>query len=455
MTGDYHHQKMPGGDSAIGSPSTSSKASYHKDQKKSRKQPLLSKSKSFRSSHCHSIFDRGFAKTGNPGASFAKTGNPGTTFSKTGNPGTSFLPSDCNYYPCSRCNCCCDMHKPPKRVMFREVTNEAFSFPTKKGIVGVKQHLKASQHGGPFEYSEAPSNKALGYSDKMYENISEYVGRSYSEGVLLPRWSRNKCVEHAFMAENVSHASSNYPYSNRLESPSDHYQSPKEIDGDYSYAYSDCISPAFLIRSEEDPAFNENIYEEINTEDTGQEDADNDTSVDFSTSPQSSFKSLSSSQKSLMLESKGGENSNSSKGEAYRRVVSEELNGGPECAAMFGDLEEVNRRMSQLNMDVKDLLHPLTYSNHSRGTEDSGFDSGEMSSINSSSLSTSKSSVVSRTSSSEVLKCHGTKCAEHSDAIDPNLSNKSVRVSLVDMSHAIDDLDHIVGILKGDIDHQL
>merc|ERR1712083_179937 len=173
-----------------------------------------------------------------------------------------------------------------------------------------------------------------------------------------------------------------------------------------------------------------------------------------------------------MGEKKEGENSNSVKGEGYKRIISEELNGGPECTPMFEDLEEVNRKMSHLHMDVKDLLHPLTYSsnsNHSRGTADSGFDSGELSSINSSSLSTSKSSVVSRTNSSEVLKCHKPgasssssevlKCHKYkessasssSEKIDPSLANKSVRVSLVDMSHAIDHLDHIVGILKGDI----
>merc|ERR1719350_2483889 len=52
-----------------------------------------------------------------------------------------------------------------------------------------------------------------------------------------------------------------------------HYKSPKEVDGDYSYAYSDSVSPAFLIRvgaameysgsGEEEEDGKENIYEEI------------------------------------------------------------------------------------------------------------------------------------------------------------------------------------------------
>jgi len=52
-----------------------------------------------------------------------------------------------------------------------------------------------------------------------------------------------------------------------------HYKSPKEVDGDYSYAYSDSVSPAFLIRvgaameysgsEEEVEEAKENIYEEI------------------------------------------------------------------------------------------------------------------------------------------------------------------------------------------------
>jgi hypothetical protein len=290
------------------------------------------------------------------------------------------------------------------------------------------------------------------------------------------------------MTQTVGHASSNYPYfTSRVDIvDSDHYQSPKEIDGDYSYAYSDCISPAFIIRSEGDPAFNENIYEEINVEDKTEDEENTDKTNEFSRSPQFSLKSLSSSQKSVSLERKG-ENSNSVKGEGYKRIISEELNGGsdgygrliseelnggPECTPMFEDLEEVNRKMSHLHMDVKDLLHPLTYSsnsNHSRGTADSGFESGELSSINSSSFSTSKSSVVSRTNSSEVLKSHKPSTSSPSsevlkrhrykepsssssgEKLDPSLVNKSVRVSLVDMSHTIDHLDHIVGILKGDI----
>merc|ERR550539_1027364 len=56
--------------------------------------------------------------------------------------------------------------------------------------------------------------------------------------------------------------------------PSNHYKSPHEVDGEYSYAYSDSVSPAFLIRvgasmnysgsgEDENEDSKENIYEEI------------------------------------------------------------------------------------------------------------------------------------------------------------------------------------------------
>merc|ERR1719384_505024 len=56
--------------------------------------------------------------------------------------------------------------------------------------------------------------------------------------------------------------------------PSNHYKSPHEVDGEYSYAYSDSVSPAFLIRvgasmnysgsgEDETEDSKENIYEEI------------------------------------------------------------------------------------------------------------------------------------------------------------------------------------------------
>merc|ERR1711892_851388 len=56
--------------------------------------------------------------------------------------------------------------------------------------------------------------------------------------------------------------------------PTNHYKSPRDVDGEYSYAYSDSVSPAFLIRvgaameysgslEESGDSRDENIYEEI------------------------------------------------------------------------------------------------------------------------------------------------------------------------------------------------
>lgn len=68
--------------------------------------------------------------------------------------------------------------------------------------------------------------------------------RRYSSSHVADCWS-----DHAHNSNNAA-SSCDCENAGRLEDPSSghHYQTPKEVDGDYSYAYSDSVSPAFLIR---------------------------------------------------------------------------------------------------------------------------------------------------------------------------------------------------------------
>jgi len=69
--------------------------------------------------------------------------------------------------------------------------------------------------------------------------------RRYSSSHVADGWG-----EHAHNSNNAASSCDCENAGNNVDDPSSghHYQTPKEVDGDYSYAYSDSVSPAFLIR---------------------------------------------------------------------------------------------------------------------------------------------------------------------------------------------------------------
>lgn len=198
-----------------------------------------------------------------------------------------------------------------------------------------------------------------------------------------------------------------------------HYQSPKEVDGDYSYAYSDSVSPAFLIRvgaamcysgsGEEEEETKENIYEEIREKSEEHQNLQADSRKSSTTSQEASTTSSTKSRFQKALEAvtrrssrsleHGGDRDKSfhlsiSKGRKKslidRARVDWDCDGeGPgiksrlnkSSSDMFGEVNACHTRvMSQLKLDVEDMLMPPPSPEGSETQDDSGFHSGGMSS---------------------------------------------------------------------------
>jgi len=217
-----------------------------------------------------------------------------------------------------------------------------------------------------------------------------------------------------------------------------HYKSPKEVDGDYSYAYSDSVSPAFLIRvgaameysgsgeEEDEEEAKENIYEEIR-----EKSEENQTQADSRKSSTSSHEVSTTSstgttksrfQKALEAVTRrssrslehnnnnnsGNNNNNNNNNNNRERSFHLSISKGrkknlidraridwdcdPQTSGMRSRLnkssndmlEEVGschaKVLSQLKLDVEDMLMPPPSPAQDETQDDSGFHSGGMSS---------------------------------------------------------------------------
>lgn len=211
------------------------------------------------------------------------------------------------------------------------------------------------------------------------------------------------------------------------QTSNNHYKSPRDVDGEYSYAYSDSVSPAFLIRvgaamdysgsmADSEASKDENIYEEIreNSEENQKSD-DHDSGKSSSASQDNSGHTLipnphsatkSKFQKALDAVTRrsgrsldaGSEKSfhlSISKGRKKSLIDKAKIDWdcdtmGPSGMVsklnkshsdMFGDVTEShNLVMSQLKLDVEDMLMPPPSPPGDETQDDSGFHSGGMSS---------------------------------------------------------------------------
>merc|ERR1719187_45655 len=218
--------------------------------------------------------------------------------------------------------------------------------------------------------------------------------------------------------------------------PNNHYKSPRDVDGEYSYAYSDSVSPAFLIRvgaameysgSQDGSADSrdENIYEEIRekSEEVAEEKSppkdsrkSSTTSQEISSTsteaPKSKFqKALDAvtrrSSRSLDAGSEKAFHLSISKGRKKSLIdkakVDWDCEGTPgmiskfnkSSSDMFGEVNAChNRVMSQLKLDVEDMLMPPPSPPGDETQDDSGFHSGGMSSNNSYSPKSKRKSII-------------------------------------------------------------
>jgi len=198
-----------------------------------------------------------------------------------------------------------------------------------------------------------------------------------------------------------------------------HYKSPKDVDGDYSYAYSDSVSPAFLIRvgaqmeysgsgEEEEDEGKENIYEEIREKSEEHQQYQSDSRKSSTSSHEVSTTSSTKSRFQKALEAVTRRSSRSlehgdrdrsfhlsiSKGRKKSLIDRAHVDWDchPETGGMKSRLnkshsdmlEEVSashtRVMSQLKLDVEDMLMPPPSPPGDETQDDSGFHSGGMSS---------------------------------------------------------------------------
>jgi len=211
--------------------------------------------------------------------------------------------------------------------------------------------------------------------------------------------------------------------------PSNHYKSPHEVDGEYSYAYSDSVSPAFLIRvgasmnysgsgEDENEDSKENIYEEI--KDKSDENLDRSSTKDSrksSAGSQETSETKSKFQKALdavtrrssrsldagseksfhLSISKGRKKSLIDKAkvdwDCYGPGLTSKLNKS--SSDLFGEVSAShNKVMSQLKLDVENMLMPPPSPPGDDTQDDSGFHSGGHSSNTSYSPKTKRKSII-------------------------------------------------------------
>jgi len=218
--------------------------------------------------------------------------------------------------------------------------------------------------------------------------------------------------------------------------PNNHYKSPRDVDGEYSYAYSDSVSPAFLIRvgaameysgSQEGSvdSRDENIYEEIRekSEEVAEEKSPPKDSRKSSTTSQEISNTSSEAPKSKFQKALDAVTRRSSRSldagseKAFHLSISKgrkkslidkakvdwDCEGTPgmiskfnkSSSDMFGEVNAChNRVMSQLKLDVEDMLMPPPSPPGDETQDDSGFHSGGMSSNNSYSPKSKRKSII-------------------------------------------------------------
>jgi len=216
-----------------------------------------------------------------------------------------------------------------------------------------------------------------------------------------------------------------------------HYKSPKEVDGDYSYAYSDSVSPAFLIRvgaameysgsgeEEDEEEAKENIYEEIREKSEDNQlhnNQQNETDSRKSSTSSHEVSTTSStgttksrfqkaleavtrrSSRSLEHNNNNSNKNNNNRERSFHLSISKgrkknlidrariDWDCDPQTSGMRSRLnkssndmlEEVGschaKVLSQLKLDVEDMLMPPPSPARDETQDDSGFHSGGMSS---------------------------------------------------------------------------
>jgi hypothetical protein len=216
-----------------------------------------------------------------------------------------------------------------------------------------------------------------------------------------------------------------------------HYKSPKDVDGDYSYAYSDSVSPAFLIRvgaameysgsgeEEDEEEAKENIYEEIREKSEDNHNHQNETDSRKSSTSSHEVSTTSSTgttksrfQKALEAVTRrssrslehnnnnnnSSNNNNNNRERSFHLSISKgrkknlidrariDWDCDPQASGMRSRLnkssndmlEEVGschaKVLSQLKLDVEDMLMPPPSPARDETQDDSGFHSGGMSS---------------------------------------------------------------------------
>lgn len=240
-----------------------------------------------------------------------------------------------------------------------------------------------------------------------------------------------------------------------------HYQRPKDVDGDYSYAYSDSVSPAFLIRvgatmdySAEDEESKENIYEEIrdkSEEQLYQADSRKSSTSSHEVSTTSSTKSRF--QKALEAVTRRSSRSlehgdrdrsfHMSISKGRKKTLIDRASVDWDCDPERGSgmksrlnkssndmLEEVgschNKVMNQLKLDVEDMLMPPPSLPGDDTQDDSGFHSGGMSS------STSTEDQMSKTKRKSIIKT--SKSTKRSES-QPGRMNRCESIDFKEMGH--------------------
>jgi len=245
----------------------------------------------------------------------------------------------------------------------------------------------------------------------------------------LPPVSSSSCCSPQYEADQEPQEGL---FSSSSAMPSNHYKSPHEVDGEYSYAYSDSVSPAFLIRvgasinysgsgEDETEDSKENIYEEI--KDKSDEDLDKSSAKDArksSSGCQEAETTKSKFQKALEAVTRrssrsldaGSEKSfhlSISKGRKKSLIDKAKVDWdcyGPtgtglttklnkSSSDMFGEVSASHTKvMSQLKLDVENMLMPPPSPPADDTQDDSGFHSGGHSSNNSYSPKTKRKSII-------------------------------------------------------------
>merc|ERR1712001_733849 len=164
--------------------------------------------------------------------------------------------------PCE-CVCTCGDPVPPKPVRRGMFSDESCSCSDDEKVKSLPVHMSSDS---------STRGMGRGGSERLCCGPPSLPSRGQSVRMLKEEERRELSVKEEEMEEIRRNDEESTGCCSASPVPS-HYKSPKEVDGDYSYAYSDSVSPAFLIRvgaameysgsEEEVDEAKENIYEEI------------------------------------------------------------------------------------------------------------------------------------------------------------------------------------------------